>query len=98
MKIMPCDFSTLEGKLAVYVFGLCGCLRIVAGIYSTERGAVMGGILSMIFEIALTAQIAVDKYGTVLHADVNAAYVLCGLTLLYLLANLPSPAPKSKSD
>eukprot|EP00931_Biecheleriopsis_adriatica_P093326 TRINITY_DN67069_c0_g1_i1.p1 TRINITY_DN67069_c0_g1~~TRINITY_DN67069_c0_g1_i1.p1 ORF type:complete len:136 (-),score=20.57 TRINITY_DN67069_c0_g1_i1:87-455(-) len=73
-----------EATITVYGFALCGCVRALAGLFPSERGAWLACASSMLVEGVMT-----------FHLDgMGPPVFICGSLFLYMAANVPPPASK----
>merc|ERR1712086_303480 len=86
---------TLELRLACYLFGTCGLVRMLSGLFPDQWGLWMAGMGTMALEIGLTIQLVQSEAG---HPDPAPAAGLCGVTLLFMLMNMPQQPDEIKQD
>ena len=93
----PCDANSLPGLLGIYVFLLCGVLRLTAGLCPDSRGCWYAGMASMLLEINLGRQLwslpSSPSGGAVDLKD--GAFATCGLTFVVMGLCAPGAEPKA---
>mmetsp|Transcript_9291 Transcript_9291/g.27858 ORF Transcript_9291/g.27858 Transcript_9291/m.27858 type:complete len:129 (-) Transcript_9291:27-413(-) len=91
IKFTTCSAPvSVEAKIAAYLFGMCGIVRALAGLYPTERGAWLAGMGTMLLEVVVTWALTADPM------QGAPAIGVCSVFLGLMAATLPEAGAKGK--
>ena len=95
LKYGNCDPIAKDGLLCIYLMGLNGVVRLLAGLYPHQGAMWYAGATSMWLEVALTIQIQGPPWS---NPDSVAACGLCGLVGLLMVLFPPATSANQKID